>query len=108
MLNDVIVGQRNLRRKEICFIFHRIAGHVKEVKFLKDCGLLSVKLIMADLVQQDNPAHDFMQIRFDEDKAVTFDNLIHTLLPVEVYFLDNNTKFWCGIKKVDSLFSRIS
>ena len=76
MLNDVIVWQRNLCREEICFIFHRIAGHVKEVEFLKDCGLLSVKLIMADLVQQDNLAHDFMQIRFDEDKAVTFDNLM--------------------------------
>ena len=100
VLNDVIVWQRNLCREEICLIFHRIAGHVKEVEFLKDCGLLSVKLIMADLVQQDNPAHDFMQIRFDEDKAVTFDNLIHTLLPVEVYFLDNNTKFFCNAFRI--------
>ena len=87
-------------RKEICFIFHRIAGHVKEIEFLKDSSLLSVKLIMADLVQQDNPAHDFMQIRFDEDKAVTFDNLIHTLLPVEVYSLDNNTKFFCNAFRI--------
>lgn len=76
--------------KQVGFVFHDIVAHIEKVELLKYSSLLSVELIVTNLMKKHNPPHDFIQIPFDEDIAIAFNDLVYTFLMVKVHIFDED------------------
>jgi hypothetical protein len=92
-LKDLILRKTNLGSKRVGFKLHHVIIHVKQAEFLKDRGLLSVKLIMTDLMPQHDVPHDRVQVTFDEDKAIAFNDFVDAFLLFKRNFHDGDIKF---------------